>query len=93
MGDVEVRRVARVMVGVAAVLAQLALAFYYVGLAVFVVPEPSIVVLACLWVAETVAVIWLALRHTWLAPLVPVVSLIAVVVIYEYGKANLGWGA
>jgi hypothetical protein len=93
MGAVEVRNVARVVVGVAAVLAQIALAFYYVGLAIFVVPPPSIVLLGCLWVAELVAAIWLAIRHTWLAPLVPVVSFIAVMLIYEYGKANLGWGA
>jgi hypothetical protein len=93
MGAIEVRSVARLAVGVAAVLAQIALAFLYVCWAIFVVPEPAIVVLGCLWVAELVAVIWLAIRHTWLAPLVPVVSFIAVMLIYEYGKANLGWGA
>jgi hypothetical protein len=93
VGVVEVRTVARVAVGVAAVLAQISLAFYYIGLAIFVVPPPSIYVLACLWVAESGAVIWLAIRRTWFAPLVPVVSFIAVILIYEYGKASLGWGA
>ena len=40
MGAIEIRHVTRVAVGVAAVLAQIALAFYYVGLPIFVVPSP-----------------------------------------------------
>jgi hypothetical protein len=93
MGAVEVRRIARVAVGVAAVIAQIALAFYYVGLAILVVPGSSIYFLWLLWAVEVVAVIWLAIRHPWFAPLVPVASFIAMMLIYEYGNANLGWGA
>ena len=93
MGAIEVRSVARVAVGVAAVLAQIALAFFYVGWAMFVVPAPSIFILACIWVAGIVAVVWLAFRDAWLAPLVPVAWFIAVMLMFEYGKANLGWGA
>ena len=88
-----IRRVARAAVGVAAVLAQIALAFWYVGLPILVVPEPAIYVLWSLWLAEMVAVIWLALRHTWFAPLVPLASFIAVLLLLEYGRANLGWVA
>lgn len=93
MGAVEVHRAIRAAVGVAAVLAQIALAFYYVGLSIFVVPEPWMYILWLLWTTEMVAVIWLAIRRTRLAPLVPVVSLVAVMLMYDYGKANLGWGA
>ena len=93
MGTVEIRQVARVAVGLIAVLAQIALAFLYVGWAMFVVPAPSIFVLACIWVAGLVAVVWLAFRDAWLAPLVPVAWFIAVMLMFEYGKANLGWGA
>jgi hypothetical protein len=93
MGAVEIRRVARAAVGVTAVLAQLALAFFYVGRALLVVPPPSIVVLACIWVAGIVAVIWLAYRDAWLAPIIPIAWFIAVTLMFEYGKANLGWGA
>ncbi len=93
MGAFEAREVARVAVGVAAVLAQTGLALLYIGWAIFVVPPPAIFVLACLWLAQMVVVIWLAIRDAWLAPLVPVVSFISVMLILEYGKANLGWGA
>lgn len=93
MGAVVVRRIARVAVGVAAVIAQIALAFYYVGLPLLVVPGSSIYMLWFLWAVEVVAVIWLAIRHTWFAPLVPVASFIAMMLIYDYGNANLGWGA
>jgi hypothetical protein len=93
MGAVDVRRIARVAVGVAAVIAQVALAFYYVGLPILVVPGSAIYMLWLLWAVEVVAVIWLAIRHTWFAPLVPVASFIAMMLIYEYGNANLGWGA
>jgi hypothetical protein len=93
MGAVDVRRIARVAVGVAAVIAQIALAFYYVGLPILVVPGSAIYMLWLLWAVEVVAVIWLAIRHTWFAPLVPVASFIAMMLIYEYGNANLGWGA
>jgi len=93
MGAIEIRHVTRVAVGVAAVLVQIALAFCYVGLPIFVVPESSILILWLLWTAEMVTVIWLAIRHTWFAPLVPVASSIVVVLIYDYGNANLGWGA
>jgi len=92
MGAVEVRRIARVAVGVAAVIAQIALAFYYVGLPILVVPGSAIYMLWLLWAVEVVAVIWLAIRHTWFAPFVPVASFIAMMLIYEYGNANLGWG-
>ena len=93
MDSVDVRGIARVAVGVAAVIAQIALAFYYVGLAILVVPGSSIYFLWLLWAVEVVAVIWLAIRHTWFAPLVPVASFIAMMLIYDYGNANLGWGA
>ena len=93
MGAVEGHRAIRAAVGLAAVLAQITLGSYYVGLSIFVVPEPWMYILWLLWTTETVAVIWLAIRRTWLAPLVPVVSLIAVMLLYDYGKANLGWGA
>jgi len=93
MGDTRNHRFARVAIGVAAVLAQFALAFYYVGLPLFVVPDDWIRVLWVVWAAEMVVVIWLAIRHTWFAPLVPIASLIAVRLIYDYGNANLGWGA
>lgn len=88
-----IRRVARVAVGVAAVLAQVALAFYYVGLTILTVPSPWFYLLWVAWAAEVIVVIWLAIRHTWWAPLVPLVSLVAVLVLYEYGNTNLGWGA
>jgi hypothetical protein len=78
---------------VAAVLAQFALAFYYVGLPILVVPGSAAIILLLLWVVEMVAVIWLAIRHGWFAPLVPLASWLAVLLIYDYGNANLGWGA
>jgi hypothetical protein len=85
--------VARVAVGVVAVLAQLALAFFYVGLPILVVPVPGMLFLWLLWVIQVVLVIWLAIRHTWYAPLVPLASFVMVMLMLEYGRANLGWGA
>jgi hypothetical protein len=93
MGTVGIGRVARVVIGSAAVFAQIALAFYYLGLPIFTVPEPANYALGVAWVAETVIAIWLAIRHPWSAPIVPVVALIAFLLIFEYGKMNLGWGA
>jgi hypothetical protein len=93
MGAVRVGQVARVAVAVVAVLAQIALAVYFAGWSLFVVPPPVILALWSLLLATTVAVIWLAIRHTWRAPIVPISSLIALSLIYEFGRANLGWGA
>ena len=84
---------ARVMVGVAAVLAQLALAFFYVGLPILVVPMPGMLFLGLLWIIQVMLVIWLAIRHKWYAPLVPVASFVMVMLMLEYGRADLGWGA
>jgi len=93
MRHTSARHLVRVAVRVAAVLAQIALAFYYVGLPILVVPGSAPIALLLLWAVELAAVIWLAIRHTWIAPLVPVASFIAVKLIYAYGDANLGWGA
>jgi hypothetical protein len=93
VGSVEIGRFARVAVGVTAVVVQIALAFFYIGWAMFVAPLSSIIVLACIWVAGVVAVVWLALRDAWLAPLIPVAWFITVLLMFEYGTANLGWGA
>ena len=93
MGAIEVRNVARAAVGVTAVLVQIALTIFYAGWSLFVVPPPVILVLLFLLITGLVAVIWLAIRHTWLAPIVPIASIIALSLIYEFGKANLGWGA
>jgi len=93
MRDVSGRQLVRVAVGVLAVIAQIALGFYYVLMPILVVPESWIYILWLIWAVEMVAVIWLAVRRTWFAPLVPIVSLVAVLFLYEYGDANLGWGA
>jgi hypothetical protein len=92
MAEIRSRHLVRVVVGVVAVFAQLALAFYYVVLSILAVPDPWWRVLWVAWAAEMVAVIWLAIRHTWFAPLVPAVSLVAVLLLFGYGEANLGWG-
>ena len=93
MRSTSAKHLVRAAIGVAAVLAQIALAFYYVGLPILVVPGSAIYALWLLWAVQLVAVIWLAIRHTWIAPLVPIASLIAVKLIYAYGDASLGWGA
>lgn len=93
MGAIGRSRIARAAVGMAAVMAQVALAFWYVGLPILVVPQPAIYGLWLLWIAEMVVVIWLAIRHTWFAPVVPLASFIGVLLILEYGRANLGWVA
>ncbi len=92
MGAVGVRNVARVAVGVAAVLAQIGLAVFYVGWSLFVVPPPVILILLVLLLTGLVAVIWLAIRDAWLAPIVPIATIIALSLMYEVGKAILGWG-
>lgn len=86
-------RLGRIIAGLGAVLLQLGLSFYYVGLPLLVVPGSAIYVLWLAWVIEVVIVIWLAIRRPWLAPIVPIVSLVLVLVVLEYGEANLGWGA
>ena len=93
MGTLEIRRIVRVAVGVAAVVAQVALAFFYVGVAILVVPAPANLVLALIWIAGVIAAVWLAYRDAWLAPLIPVAWLIVVLLMLEYGRSNLGWGA
>ena len=93
MGAIEVRDVARAAVGVAAVLAQIGLAIFYAGWSLFVLPPSVIVGLLVLLLAALVVVIWLALRHTRLAPIVPIASVFALSLTYEFGLANLGWGA
>jgi hypothetical protein len=67
MGAVEVRHVARGAVGVAAVLAQIALALFYAGWSLFVVPPPVILILLFLLISGLVAVVWLAIRDAWLS--------------------------
>ena len=74
-------------------LAQVTLAFVYVGLPMFIAPEPWVLILWLAWATAMVAVIWLAIRHTWFAPLVPIASLIAWTLLYAYAGGNLGWGA
>jgi hypothetical protein len=86
-------RSVRVVVAIAAVLLQIALAFYYLGLTVLVVPGPTFFVFWLAWVIEFVIVLWLAIRHPWIAPIVPAISLVALWLILGYGEANLGWGA
>ncbi len=93
MDTLEIRRIFRVAVGVSAVLAQVALAFLYIGVAILVVPAPANLILALIWIAGVAAAVWLAFRDAWLAPLIPLAWLIAVLLMLEYGKANLGWGA
>ena len=93
MREVNGHQLARVAVGVLAVLAQIALGSYYVLLPILVVTGSWIYILWLMWALEMVAVIWLAVRRTWFAPLVPIVSLVVVLLLYEYGDANLGWGA
>ena len=77
MGASEVRHVTRVAVGVAAVLAQIALSVFYAGWSLFVVPTDVILGLLLFLLAGFVAVTALAIRHTWLAPNVPIASVIA----------------
>jgi hypothetical protein len=86
-------RTTRAAIGSIAVLAQVALAFVYVGLPMFIAPEPWVLILWLAWATAMVAVIWLAIRHTWFAPLVPIASLIAWTLLYAYAGGNLGWGA
>jgi hypothetical protein len=86
-------RSARIVVALAAVLFQTALAFYYVGLTVLVVPEPTFFAFWLAWVIEFAIVIWLAKRHPWIAPIVPAMSLLALWLVLGYGETNLGWGA
>jgi hypothetical protein len=92
MREVSGHQLARVAVGVLAVLAQVGLGFYYVLLPILMVPGSWVYILWLIWAVEMVVVIWLAIRHTWFALLVPILSLVAVLLIYEYGDANLGWG-
>jgi hypothetical protein len=93
MSAARLHRITRAAVGSASVLAQVALAFFYVGLAMFIAPEPWVLVFWLAWAAAVIAVIWLAIRHTWFAPLVPIASLIAWTLLYDYGVTSLGWGA
>ena len=92
MGAIQLRQVARVAVGVAAVLAQMGVAIFYLGWSVLVVPRSAIFVLVGFLLIAMVVVIWLAIRHTWLAPIVPIASIITLSLTYAYGEANLGWG-
>ena len=92
MGAIRLRQVARVAVGVAAMLAQIGVAIFYLGWSVLVVPRSAIFVLVGFVLIAMVVVIWLAIRHTWLAPIVPIASIITLSLIYAYGEANLGWG-
>ena len=93
MGATEVRQVARFLVGVAAVLAQVGVAIFYVGWSVLVVPRTVTLAFLVFLLISIAVVIWLAIRHTWLAPIVPIASVITLSLTYEYGEANLGWGA
>lgn len=85
-------RNARFAVALAAVLLQIALAFYYLGLTVLVVPEPTFFLFWLAWVIEFAIVLRLAMRHPWIAPIVPAISLLALQLILSYGETNLGWG-
>ena len=86
-------RLVRIILALGAVLFQIGLAFYYVGLPILVVPGPAIYALWLAWAIEVVVVIWLAIRRPVIAPIVPLVSLVLVLLVLEYGDANLGWGA
>lgn len=86
-------RSTRIVVALAAVLLQIALAFYYVGLTVLVVPTPTFFGFWLAWVIEFAIVLWLAIRHPWIAPIVPAISFVALWLVLGYGETNLGWGA
>jgi hypothetical protein len=85
-------RSARIVVALGAVLFQIALAFYYIGLAVLVVPAPTFFAFWLAWAIEFGIVLWLAIRRPWLSPIVPALSLIAIWLVLRYGETNLGWG-
>lgn len=93
MGAFEIRNAARAAIGVAAVLAQISVAIFYSGWSLLVVPPSVTLVLLLLMLVALIVAIWLAIRHTWLAPIVPIASIITLSLIYELGKANLDWGA
>ena len=86
------RRLTRTMVGLVAIVAQLALAHLYVGLVVLTVPSPESFAFWAAWGVGLILVPGLAARRSWTAVLVPVVWLGALAVLWLVGEAFLGWG-
>jgi len=73
-----------------AILAQLALAYFYVGLVVLTVPRPEFFAFWAAWGVGLVLVLWLVARRSWTALLVPVVWFGAFIVLWLAGEAFLG---
>jgi hypothetical protein len=83
-------RRAPLLIGVAAIAAQLALVLAYYG-AFLVVPGPLIFVFGAVWGIGLTLVIFLASRRSWGALLIPTVWLVAFVVVMLIGDRILGW--
>jgi hypothetical protein len=79
------------VVGLAAVAAQLALGFLYVGVVVLTVPRPAFFAFWAAWGVGLVLVLWLAARRSWTAVLVPLIWLGVFIVLRFIGEAFLGW--
>lgn len=84
------RKRASAVISLAAIAAQPALAYLYVGLVVLTVPRPEFFAFWTAWSVGLVLVLWLAARRSWAALLVPVVRLGAFIVLWLAGEAFLG---
>jgi len=91
MGDPG-RGLTRTVIGLAAIAAQVALAYLYVGVVILTVPRLESFAFWAAWGVGLVLVLWLAARRSWTAVLVPVVWLGAFIVLRLWGEAFVRWG-
>jgi hypothetical protein len=85
-------RPAPAVVGLAAVAAQLALGFLYVGVVVLTVPARESYAFWAAWGVGLLLVLLLPARRSWAAVLVPLIWLGVFIVLRFIGEAFLGWG-
>ncbi len=79
-------------IGLAAIAAQLALAYLYVGVVILTVPRPESFAFWAAWGVGLVLVLMLAGRRSWAAALVPAVWFGAFIALRLWGEAFVRWG-
>ncbi len=84
-------RLGRGVVAAAAVIAQVALLFYYWFAPAMIAGEPWAYAFALAWWIELVATVVLAVRRPLVAPLVPLVSLVLGMLALRLGELYLGF--
>lgn len=91
--DSTIARSVRILFAMAAIVAQLALGWFYFALSVLLIPTPANYLLMTAWALELGVTILVARRRAFLAPLVPLLSFVVGQIILSWAERHFDWVA